>query len=187
MTDQTDPLDALYRERAHLVAYLAATADDAVLVQHAVDAPDWAIIFITAGGWQMSWHIAHRDLDLFKNVPRVEADDPRAQWDGHTTSHKYARLHGHTHGIATTPRPRDFDSDPAALAWARAKIQRHIDQAEEFRQRANAPTTAKTWRVIRNFLRSRLVGGDGCVIADFDERLPEWKAAIRASEEAGPQ
>jgi hypothetical protein len=93
--DDTDAIDAVYRERAHLVAYMAAI-NPAVLVEDTPDAPGWSIVYIVAGGHQMSWHIAHRDLDLFKHVPRVPAGDPRAQWDGHTTDQKYVRLRSHT-------------------------------------------------------------------------------------------
>ncbi|MGW2082648.1 hypothetical protein ACWCOW_38075 [Streptomyces sp. NPDC001939] len=44
------------------------------------------------GGCQASWHIAARDADLFAAVEHVPADDPRVQWNGHTTEEKYAGI-----------------------------------------------------------------------------------------------
>lgn len=106
-TDGTDPAgeqkhaaeqaeaerDGAYRERAHLVALLAAMTDNAVIAPAPdVDEPGWQIAYLQLGGWQASWHISPRDADLFKNVEHVPADDPRAQWDGHTTAEKYAHI-----------------------------------------------------------------------------------------------
>lgn len=87
--------DGAYRERAHLVALLAATTDGAVITYaRDVDEPGWQIAYLTIGGRQASWHISPRDADLFAHVERVDVEDPRARWNGHTTEEKYA-------GIAT--------------------------------------------------------------------------------------
>ena len=38
----------------------------------------------------------HADAELFDTVEHVQPDDPRAQWDGHTTETKYQRIQEHT-------------------------------------------------------------------------------------------
>lgn len=85
--------DGAYRERAHLVALLAALTDDAVITYAPdTDEPGWQIVYLTLGGQQCSWHIAPRDAELFQHVERVGALDVRALWDGHTTEEKYAHI-----------------------------------------------------------------------------------------------
>ena len=85
--------DGAYRERAHLVALLAALTDGAVITYATdVDEPGWQIVYLSLGGRQASWHISPRDADLFAHVERVEHDDPRAHWDGHTKDEKYAAI-----------------------------------------------------------------------------------------------
>jgi hypothetical protein len=85
--------DAAYRERAHLIALLAALTDDAVITYAPdVEEPGWQIVYLTIGGRQCSWHIAPQDADLFQHVERVGALDLRALWDGHTTEEKYAHI-----------------------------------------------------------------------------------------------
>lgn len=85
--------DGAYRERAHLVALLAAMTDGAVTTPAPdVEEPGWQIVYLQLGGHQASWHISPRDADLFTHVERVSTDDPRAQWDGHTTEAKYERI-----------------------------------------------------------------------------------------------
>ncbi|MFJ2717443.1 hypothetical protein [Streptomyces sp. NPDC087437] len=84
-----------YRERAHLLAWLATLyAPNAVLAPAAdIDDEDgWHLLFLTVAGRQLSWHIAPRDIELFHHVERVNVADPRAQWDGHTTDEKYERI-----------------------------------------------------------------------------------------------
>lgn len=71
-----------------------------------------------------------------------------------------------------------FDTDPDAIAWARRKILRAVERAEGFEKHnteagsADADWAAR-WRVTAQFMRRTLLGGRGCVIAAFDERLPE--------------
>lgn len=87
-------IDSGYRERAHLVAHLAALYPS--VVAHGADpnAPGFAIVYVTlpGGEGQGSWHIAERDLDLFEHVHR----DDTATWDGHSTAEKYRRLEAAT-------------------------------------------------------------------------------------------
>ncbi|MEU6279763.1 hypothetical protein [Streptomyces sp. NPDC047028] len=93
--------DRAYRERAHLVALLAAMTDGAVTAPAPdVDEPGWQIVYLHLGGHQASWHISPRDADLFTHVERVDVTDPRAQWDGHTTEDKYAGIAAWTAELA---------------------------------------------------------------------------------------
>ncbi|MGR7003434.1 hypothetical protein ACU686_44760 [Yinghuangia aomiensis] len=117
---ETADVDALYRERAHLVAFLAAT-NPAVLVENAPDAPGWAIVYVTVGPWQMTWHIAPADLD---SVPprrtRPRGRPPRPM--GRTLHNRQIRPPAHVHPhAAPPPRPRHQPSgDPAAMIDAYA-------------------------------------------------------------------
>ena len=97
-------LDAAYRERAHLVAWLAALHPSVIAPAPDVDEPDWQIVYIKAGGWQMTWHVHPRDAELFEDVESLPADDPRAQWDGHSTEQKYARMRQHVRVIHMNER-----------------------------------------------------------------------------------
>ncbi|MGN7139046.1 hypothetical protein [Streptomyces pseudogriseolus] len=93
--------DGAYRERAHLVALLAAMTDGAVIAPAPdVDEPGWQIAYLTIGGHQATWHISPRDADLFAHIEPVGPDDPRAQWDGHGTELKYARIAAHAAELA---------------------------------------------------------------------------------------
>ncbi|MFJ6061630.1 hypothetical protein ACIQHU_01175 [Streptomyces tendae] len=93
INDLTKERDGAYRERAHLVALLAALTDDAVIsYARDVEEPGWQIVYLQLGGHQASWHISPRDAELFAHVERVDVEDPRAQWDGHSTEAKYERI-----------------------------------------------------------------------------------------------
>ncbi|MFI5752438.1 hypothetical protein ACIBBE_42830 [Streptomyces sp. NPDC051644] len=82
-------LDATYRERAHLVAQLAALHPSHIGHTDPA-APDWAVVIIETPAGQMSWHIAERDMDLFAHVQPT--DQNSRHWDGHTTDEKYQRM-----------------------------------------------------------------------------------------------
>lgn len=84
--------DGAYRERAHLLAWLATHYPAVTTPAPDVDEPGWQLLYLTAPTGQLSWHIAPRDAELLAHVERVEPDDPRAQWDGHTTEEKYERI-----------------------------------------------------------------------------------------------
>nr|WP_244308857.1 hypothetical protein [Streptomyces monomycini] len=86
--------DGAYRERAQLLAWLATTHPAVLAPAPDVDEPGWQILYLNAPCGQLSWHIAPRDTALFTHVELVPADDPRAQWDGHTTDEKYERIRG---------------------------------------------------------------------------------------------
>ncbi|MFI1723895.1 hypothetical protein [Streptomyces sp. NPDC020489] len=89
--------DGAYRERACLIALLAALTPGAVIAPaRDVEEPGWWIVYLNIGGRQASWHIAPRDTDLFAGVEQAGVDDPRAQWDGHSTDQKYAWIAEYT-------------------------------------------------------------------------------------------
>jgi hypothetical protein len=82
-------LDGAYRERAQITAWLAALHPAVLAPASDVDESGWQILYVYAGGQQLSWHIHPRDADLYAHVQQVTAEDPRARWDGHTTEQKY--------------------------------------------------------------------------------------------------
>lgn len=79
------PMASVYRERAHLLAHLAAVYPSHF--QPDPGEPDWPVLFISLPTGQACWHIAPDDLDLFPHVA-----DGGDTWDGHTTEVKYQRV-----------------------------------------------------------------------------------------------
>jgi hypothetical protein len=79
-------LNAAYRERAHLVALLAAQYPAEFREDPEDD--EWSIVYIDLPTGQASWHIHPRDVDLFPHVKFGTA----AEWDGHSTEEKYRRI-----------------------------------------------------------------------------------------------
>lgn len=72
----------------------------------------------------------------------------------------------------------DFDRDPAALAWARGKVQEAVSKAEECA--ANeilTPEVRERWQHTAYFMRHELLARDGVAHAAFDERWPSTLAA----------
>jgi hypothetical protein len=92
--------DKAYRERAALVAYLAANCRSVIMHDADPDAPGWSAIFVETPSGQMSWHLAEADLDLFRHVPKVLRHF-KTPWDGHTTDEKYQRLAELARTVAT--------------------------------------------------------------------------------------
>ncbi|MCL6734412.1 hypothetical protein [Streptomyces neyagawaensis] len=94
--------DGAYRERAQLLAWLAALhpATTVITASPDVDEDGWQLLYLVAGGWQMSWHIHPRDAELFGHVTVVDVTDVRAQWDGHGTVQKYERMRTHVRLLA---------------------------------------------------------------------------------------
>ena len=77
--------------------------------------------------------------------------------------------------------PADYDRDPNAITWARAKIQAEIDRCRQFADQANAAHDTEQhemWRRLANRMQRVFLGGQDCVIAAFDERLPELARAV---------
>lgn len=78
--------DAVYRERAHLLALLAAHYPAHLQADPA--APNWPVLHLQLPTGQCTWHIGEADLDLFTHV----RTDRHEAWDGHTTEEKYRRI-----------------------------------------------------------------------------------------------
>jgi hypothetical protein len=90
--DTTDQCRELYRERAHLVAFLASLYPS-VIANDDPQAPDWPVVYILTPSGQLSWHISPDDEDLFGHVPHPKAKPGKPiLWDGHSTQQKYERL-----------------------------------------------------------------------------------------------
>jgi hypothetical protein len=74
-----------------------------------------------------------------------------------------------------------YDTDPEALAWARTKVQDEIDRCRKFAESATAagkPEQAEMWRRLANRMQRQFIGGEGCVMGYFDERLPVLAKAV---------
>lgn len=78
--------DAIYRERAFLLAHLAALYPSHI--QPDPGAPDWPVLYISFPTGQCTWHLSDNDLELFGHV----RTDVYESWDGHTTDEKYDRI-----------------------------------------------------------------------------------------------
>jgi hypothetical protein len=71
--------------------------------------------------------------------------------------------------------------EQAAVDWARAAVERTLARMEAHHAwlRANeAPQVAEGFRRSFWWLRRELIGGQGCVIAAFDQRRPEVEKAM---------
>lgn len=86
--------DSVYRERARLVAHLAAIYPSRLIYGADPEEPDWPMVFVHTTEGQLSWHISPDDVELFGHVivNTVEHAPRWARWDGHTTDEKYQRL-----------------------------------------------------------------------------------------------
>lgn len=113
-----DQLDTVYRERAHLVAHLAAI-HPAHIGHTDPGAPEYAVLTVETPAGQMTWHIAERDMDLFAHVQSTSRIC--RSWDGHTTDEKYQRLRD-----LTTSTPTFLGHETRLDAQAR-----HISLLEE--------------------------------------------------------
>lgn len=92
--DGPEALAALYRERAHLVAHLAAYYPSTAGYTDP-RTPDWLVVTVWTSEGQATWHINRADEDLFEHVPRATM-----AWDGHTTAEKYERVDRCTKALA---------------------------------------------------------------------------------------
>lgn len=84
-------MDGVYRERAHLVAHLAALYPSVIGYNDPAE-PGWLVVYVKTPEGQLSWHISESDADLFGHVTFGNLVTPQVTWDGHTTDEKYARL-----------------------------------------------------------------------------------------------
>lgn len=87
---------ALYRERAHLTAFLAACYPSVQCPDF--DDDEYRLLYVTTPAGQLSWHVQVDDADdLLGHVPHDGAGE---DWDGHTTEEKYERLDEMTRRLA---------------------------------------------------------------------------------------
>lgn len=105
--------DRAYRERAQLVALLAALYPSHIGHSDPHE-PDWAVVIIESPAGQLSWHVAPGDMDLFAHV------QPTSRifrgWDGHSTDEKYERVRALAAAAAAAPRPSWPDHE--TTEWA---------------------------------------------------------------------
>jgi hypothetical protein len=69
-----------------------------------------------------------------------------------------------------------FDTDPEALAWARSralKLAERFKSMETHCQQEGMHDKAQGWGGAIYLLEKNLIGGSGCTIAAFDERIPD--------------
>jgi hypothetical protein len=79
------------------------------------------------------------------------------------------------------PEAVDYNSDPGAITWARAKIQRRVDLYRDWEHQAHErgdADRARQWRIVAAAMERDFLGVGGCVIAAFDERLPTFAPLI---------
>lgn len=84
------------------------------------------------------------------------------------------------------PGPKNYDADPDALEWARAKIQVYVDKARRFERQSDNP---EGWRRVANIMEMWLLpSGQGCVIGPFDRRrsFPEIQALLAEMKKEDP-
>lgn len=94
----TDEPMSIYRERAHLVAFLAAVYPSEIRRDPAD--PDWPMVYVRSPEGGLGWHISPDDMDLFGHLDVATHNE----WDEHTTEQKYGRLRALT-GLVTTVGP----------------------------------------------------------------------------------
>jgi hypothetical protein len=85
---------AVYRERARLIAFLAACYPSVLVHGADPETGDWPVIFVDTPAGQLTWHLAEGDLDLFAHVRALHVAESGGEpkWDGHTTEEKHERL-----------------------------------------------------------------------------------------------
>lgn len=94
-----DAVNGAYRERAMLVALLAALWPSTL--SSGQDEDEWSVVHIDGPVGQMGWHIAPEYLDLFEHVRRG-----MNHWDGHGTPEKFRRIR-ETTALLTTEAPHE--------------------------------------------------------------------------------
>jgi hypothetical protein len=142
--DERDYLRAaqgvLYRERAHLTAFLAACYPSAQCPDR--DDDEYRLLYVTTPDGQLSWHVHTDDADeLLGHVPHDEA----AEWDGHTTEEKYRRLEALVCTLAYLGPPAQVDAGAAERERdeARAELAKLREGAREL-----GHITARLYRVM---------------------------------------
>lgn len=149
--------DTVYRERAALVALLAAQYPAVIVSDGDPQTPGWSLIYVDTPHGQMSWHLSPDDLDLFAHVPTVD-DGPT--WDGHTTEEKYQRLAALTAEVAATGTPlmRSAHGDPQVVRPGDTLI-----------LRSKAVITAETAAKLKADVAHRMPGVDAAIFAGIEQ------------------
>ncbi|WP_190824724.1 hypothetical protein [Saccharopolyspora pogona] len=118
----------LYRERATLLAYLAAHHPSA-LSNSDEDEPRLVLTWYPEDEqeWQVTHHIDRADLDLFDHVSWRERDDEFVRWDGHCKSAALDRIEAATdyraHSLREIPMTnREQERTERLLALARRQV-----------------------------------------------------------------
>ncbi|MFI8360745.1 hypothetical protein ACIGD1_11355 [Streptomyces sp. NPDC085612] len=73
-----------------------------------------------------------------------------------------------------------FDTNPEALAWARAKVQAYLDRLQQFEEQAHVeqdPVTAAACRNARLMAARHFLGDGDRTVGVFDERLASTQPA----------
>ncbi|MEV2277842.1 hypothetical protein AB0I72_19880 [Nocardiopsis sp. NPDC049922] len=148
--------DAVYRERAALVAYLAALYPAVIVPDGDPATPGWSLIYVDTPQGQMSWHLSSDDLDLFAHVPTV---DEGPTWDGHSTE-KYRRLAALTTDQAATRGPllRSADGDLQVVRPGDTLI-----------LRSTAPMTAEVAARLKADVAQRMPGVDTTIFHGIEQ------------------
>ena len=92
LSSDSDQTRALYRERAHLVAVLAARYT-ARLARNDEHEPELVVLYVHTPAGQVTWHVHPDDLDLFGHVPWADGDTSVfTVFDGHDKPEALERL-----------------------------------------------------------------------------------------------
>lgn len=97
-------------ETVLLLAWIAALHPSTTVLtpDNRPSAPeDQQDLYITAGGWQLRWHINPAHARLFRDVTPVDRTDPAAQWDGHGPAQRTQRIRQHLRLLAYAARAVD--------------------------------------------------------------------------------
>ncbi|TXS78664.1 hypothetical protein [Streptomyces sp. sk2.1] len=160
-----DQLDATYRERAHLVAHLAALHPSHIGHTDPA-APDWAVVTIETPAGQMTWHIAERDMDLFTHVQPTNRIC--RGWDGHTTAEKYQRMCDLTEA---TPSLLSLEVVADQQAEHIKQLTAHVGQADAVTTEAKRLMDRRT-----TTLRKRAEQAEAAIarVRDLADRYQMW-------------
>lgn len=104
--------------------------------------------------------------------------DPQVEvWDANLAEYMVEALNG----------TEDYDLDPAALKWAREKVQFYVDKAERFAREAESAShrqeSSGKWKFAARYMRHSLLTGEGCTIGPFDHRLPDLGKTMKKIEQ----
>ncbi|MFC7344887.1 NUDIX domain-containing protein [Saccharopolyspora griseoalba] len=91
LAGDSDQVRELYRERAHLVAVLAAQFPARIAYNDPRE-PTLPVLYLDTTAGQVSYHLNPEDVALFGHVPVVDGDISSAVWDRHNKATALQRL-----------------------------------------------------------------------------------------------